>query len=630
MKHRCQPYALFTPKDLQYLAAHPEGSYCLMADLDLSGLPWIPVAFTGTLEGNGKTLSHLTVSQSQDGLLGLFSQIAAGAQVRDLHLREVSMTADPETRLLGTLAGSLAGTATGCTVTGIVRDRRPTGCPTGVLVGMLQGPQACLTGGTALTLELEARNRPEGISGLCADVLADLADPRVRVGLAGAREGGSVTGLWRDRTNDSALLPPEEQARRERAAETAHQFCSVRWTPREDMTFTPVGGPDSVHYQEFHKGQTYVGTPYSGHNCSLSRFLYCMEPPTEGVHTLKEGMFSGADLHSANPSGKGFHGFALYMGSDCSSVVAQAWYTVSPSRVKNADGSSHGGVYPVATRYMIPTPENQEKYGILPVGDYDTDVPCLGADDLLNYYSTEDIFQKNGAARIGEAYALAHKGDALLGFDFTSVTARFGHARMLARDPVILRDGLGNIDLKNSCCITHEQGDGLYGRLHGTQYDSLYTSCRPYYCYCLDALLHYESYQAAGLTAYRQIVGSPHRYVPITMAAYKRKTLPALEVLEEQPVTAPNKGSFRCNYYMVSAGLTILNCRDQVVHQQTRCNCVSPLFSVYRSDGSLVSLDALFADFSASALEPGTYRFRITLTASDGRQFLWDRGQLRV
>ena len=43
-----------TPEDLAAMAENPQGSYILMEDLDMTGIPWKPIDFYGTLDGNGR------------------------------------------------------------------------------------------------------------------------------------------------------------------------------------------------------------------------------------------------------------------------------------------------------------------------------------------------------------------------------------------------------------------------------------------------------------------------------------------------------------------------------------------------------------------------------------------------
>ena len=60
------------------------GSYILTADIDLTGVAWTPITnFTGTLDGDGHTISNLTIAGSLNNQ-GLIGTAGYGAKVKDL------------------------------------------------------------------------------------------------------------------------------------------------------------------------------------------------------------------------------------------------------------------------------------------------------------------------------------------------------------------------------------------------------------------------------------------------------------------------------------------------------------------------------------------------------------------
>ena len=130
---------IHTPEDLAAMAENPQGSYILMEDLDMTGIPWKPIDFYGTLDGNGHALLNLELSQpgdtkanSCDGnsklyettYVGLFG-ILKEAEVKDLKLINVQgFTETDEPCFLAGLAGYCeASTISGCTVTGTLELR---------------------------------------------------------------------------------------------------------------------------------------------------------------------------------------------------------------------------------------------------------------------------------------------------------------------------------------------------------------------------------------------------------------------------------------------------------------------------------------------------------------------------
>ena len=130
---------IYTAEQLAAIAEDPAGSYVLMADLDMTGIAWKGLDFSGIFDGNGHIIANLrpeipgdTLESSYDGnakpydttFYGLFATLK-GATVKDLQLLNVRalVTADVPV-FLGGLAGySFESTISGCTVTGCLELR---------------------------------------------------------------------------------------------------------------------------------------------------------------------------------------------------------------------------------------------------------------------------------------------------------------------------------------------------------------------------------------------------------------------------------------------------------------------------------------------------------------------------
>jgi len=114
------PYQIAASEQLHDLAAEPDDwdkHFRLTSDIDLSGFwydrAWIApdtndveagfqgVSFTGSLDGNGHTISHLTIAGVS--YLGLFGQIDTEAQVRHLGVTDVNIIGSGD--YIGALAG---------------------------------------------------------------------------------------------------------------------------------------------------------------------------------------------------------------------------------------------------------------------------------------------------------------------------------------------------------------------------------------------------------------------------------------------------------------------------------------------------------------------------------------------
>ena len=122
-----------SPEDLMRIAERPGGNYVLTDDIDMYGVKWTPIPFSGTLNGKGHTVYNLTVqalgadeAETYDGnsikydtaFAGLFS-VMTDATIRDLHLQNCTVRVETDRHcFLGSIAGYAARTTfSGCSVT---------------------------------------------------------------------------------------------------------------------------------------------------------------------------------------------------------------------------------------------------------------------------------------------------------------------------------------------------------------------------------------------------------------------------------------------------------------------------------------------------------------------------------
>jgi len=141
------PYRIATATDLIALGETPEDydKHCILtADIDLD--PNLPgrkvfdkaviapdtnpkkvdfqgIPFIGVFDGNGHTISHLTLKG--EGYLGLFGQLGSGAELTDLGIVDVNIAGSGD--CVGGLAGHNNGTVINCYSTGVVRGRSEVG-----------------------------------------------------------------------------------------------------------------------------------------------------------------------------------------------------------------------------------------------------------------------------------------------------------------------------------------------------------------------------------------------------------------------------------------------------------------------------------------------------------------------
>ena len=116
-------FDISTPEELAGLAELVNGgetfsgkTITLQDNIDLGGEAWTPIGtdanpFTGTFDGNGKTVSGVTATEETKSHIGLFG-VLDSANVDDLTIRGAKITAF-------TYGGALAGKTKGSTITGV-------------------------------------------------------------------------------------------------------------------------------------------------------------------------------------------------------------------------------------------------------------------------------------------------------------------------------------------------------------------------------------------------------------------------------------------------------------------------------------------------------------------------------
>ena len=617
-------------------------TYRLMADIDLNGAPWSPIpVFKGELLGNGKTISNFTVKQAVPGSdgasMGFIALLDSGAQVKDLNLKDVSLTVpEGNVRYIGLIAGSNRGIVENCTTVGIIHDSRTT-LADKVYIGTLVGrnnnstpPGKVVSGENLLTATAGSSNPKDRVTGLTSQVALDLATleegSKTRaIGIAGYSQPENIDTamIWQDTSGSIAYKTTLEQARRQAVVDEMYKMGTVQWTTSETLTYTSSSGPTSGHSNIYIPGRTYSGMPYNNCGGGYVRFLSVMQAETDdqGRYVTRTGLENGIE-----PENRVDTGFTTYAGNDCSSAVGWAWAAVAPALRSNQ------GANPNGTAYMVPNEHNTPKCGVLPAGGYQ-----IIKSDLETYHSAQDarntrsLIELNGGAQgMAEFYAKSSRGDALVykntvqDDDSGAWESNGGHARLLAYDPVILRSYDGVIDLKNSYVITHEQGDGLYdcqdanGKYEQYEgYGVKQTSWRIDFQYPLDVLMtsagHKGFKAATGKTA-----GSGWGYVPVTIAAFTYADALRNPYYDagyvDHPIVLPNSGWYYSNYLNVCGEMTITDAAGNTVYQKTEY--VAP--DGRGSDYQKLMLEVLFPDATDNLAAGQTYKVTIRFLTSHG------------
>jgi len=125
------PYQIETAAQLAAVKDYFDSYFIVNADLDLGqppwndGLGWAPIGtetemFTGHFDGNCKTITTLFIDRSGDDFVGLFGYIGPGAEIKNLAVKDVSVTGRDA---VGALVGKNDG--------GLIKECLATGTVTG-------------------------------------------------------------------------------------------------------------------------------------------------------------------------------------------------------------------------------------------------------------------------------------------------------------------------------------------------------------------------------------------------------------------------------------------------------------------------------------------------------------------
>jgi len=466
---------------LQQIRNAPAGNYRLTADIDLEGAIWEPVDFCGCLDGNGKSISNFRISSGKN--LGFFCALDKNAVVRDLTLKSFSVVTDKTTVMAGSLAAVNRGRIDNCTLgadapyvatpignrnalTGYCDDSCIYAEKTAAIVGAVAGENSGVITGTVSYIRL--LNAHQGLCG---------------------KNTGSVDGLYRDVTYRTELLPQRAIAMRKEIVSHMETQGNFRWIPGKNMTFTSAYTGSVKVYE---KDQVHYGLPYTQKNGCIERAAYCMTQDDYIADWLPGYSDAAKEAYGSDVAP-----WDVYLGNDCSGAVYWAWQRVCPSVEFGYTGD------------IVPTEENQKLYGILPLGDYRSDT-------LL----TDEVIKANTPERIAACYPLLRMGDAIVMRD-----PGYGHIRLVARDPMVMRRQDSSIDLDASYVPTHEHGvgKGSSGRLSTWQLDARYT--------------------------FRDLLDT--HYVPITNRDLLTGYAAPVELCAEGAET-PFAGKVVCNYRIIS------------------------------------------------------------------------------
>ena len=665
-------YEIDTVLDLYQMAKYPNQNYKLVKDIDLGGAEWTPIVnYTGTFDGNGKTIRNFTVTQevankgnSTDCFnIGFFGDCQAGAVIKDLHLENFVIDAtDTQAQFVGGLIGTNRGAVSGCTVDGRIIDGRgasktlesPGNSADGTIFrGILVGRNA---GDGTLTLDTMTVQEQGGEAVTVNSVMAlklykDTDDAAtVEAGKELARQTkftahGSASGsnqLWRDTSYSTDWETEQAQAERAEAVDTMYKLGTIKWQTQEELSYTQANAAACTTY---YPGVTYTGLPYNNGASSLDRVLSKMDQgiveydennnvvfDSNHVYKLQTGLGNAVDSSEAN----GHDGFGLYVGTDCSTSVGVAWSTVSHSgtsstyqgfTVRSSDRMVPGGVYYYLEdennlSSTILSSDNTERNGMVAVGGYPNPTETKDTPKLYQYLDGNSGLTDADYEIMVNCIAQAQKGDALVVSNITSdentatkvygSETHSGHARMVACDPVVIRNAAndGKIDRNTSYVVIHEQGwlKKENVQVSGNQVSTIPTSWRTYFALSMEELMETS-------------------YIPVTINAFHDEDdSQHVQLLNQGDMTiaAPDQGQIFSHYRVISSTLKIYSdaAGANKLYEETGWAGVGIDYHTFRGiNQTIADLSKLHEGYATKAnlVDGQTYYFSIELRLSNGR-----------
>jgi len=114
------PYQVSSAEHLADIPNQGMGAhYIQTADINLTGINWTPIGdnssfdsttqFTGTYDGNNKTISNLTINNTELYYVGLFGYAGSGGTLENIILENVSINSSRDSAFVGGLTGQNCG-----------------------------------------------------------------------------------------------------------------------------------------------------------------------------------------------------------------------------------------------------------------------------------------------------------------------------------------------------------------------------------------------------------------------------------------------------------------------------------------------------------------------------------------
>lgn len=606
-------YQIWNAEGVQLMAEHPDATFQLLCSIDMQGATVRPIGtkdqpFTGEIQGQNCILSNFTVEASADGYLGFIG--VNNGKIHDITLDSVTYVVKDNTKYMGGIAAVSTTDISRCTVRGIMDVT--TAAEDAVCGGFVGATTAGIINSVAevhITYTAPGSATIGGMAGSCENAGMEFTETYGDLVVTGDnKQVGMILGQGKAVTlqnvaflgakntlNDKLLeahfgsqeevtfeklltrdngadpLPENAQKLRDRVAQEMVTMGSVEWSTSENL-YHDCTCLLTVCHGNYMPGRLHVGIPYNHKGGSMARFQACVDEN----NVAQDWVY---DLAA-------FDGFDSYVGNDCSTAVAHAWWTVSNS-----------------TDFIRCTYQNpQFDTGCIPVGDWSWEVgidPETGNNYTGTY--TEPYVYATGEQQMYECYALMRKGDS-----YYSISKDGGHTRMVAADPVVVRDENGLIDPTHSYVLSHEQGAPAIED--------------PYFCtWRLD---------------YKYTFGNLYQSnkVPVTceeLLTGEMETAICEMVGGQDGKLGLTTGTVQANYFLDSVELVITDSRGTVVMDHRMFTTVGRFYDSNSNDNGIRNYNDSYdmAGFAAPLqslqLENGeTYSYTVTAYLATGDSFM--------
>jgi len=334
-------------------------------------------------------------------------------------------------------------------------------------------------------------------------------------------------------------ITSDEVDLRQMVVDYMYAMANIKWTAGIRLDYSSYASKSLI----YEPGQTYLGMVYNNNQNGFEAFLDVLDENNNHIGTQA--------------------GWGTAPGNSCATSIRHAWQQISPTT--NYEYSADMLPYFTST-------------GILALGNID----WSGYSDN----NTDTIVQKHDAQVIFQAYALTLPGDALVRFLGTG-----GHALMVTKNPTVVYNADGTIDMDNSYVYLTDQNNRLHTR---REYPSSWE---------VDRAVSFASALKDG-------------YLPVTNAELQSGTTPTptFELTMKPTVSAVQngtvKGTVKSNHYINTVRMEVFSGDTVVASAQTHPYLKTCGFST------------LGKQLKISELPAGKYKLVITAEVAFGTQTL--------